>query len=632
MLPCSELSADLVQAIDQLARQPLPELLLQHGVLRQLARDALLRRLRDSVQFSPEEEPQLLSTLWEGVPADPPASLSGNWLGALPEALQGPMQQRWDQIRQQKWIEDMYRDKLEPYFLERRADLEQVVYGMIRLKQQGTAEELYLRLLDDDADFGDLASRYSQGEERFTRGLVGPMLISQPHATIRTVLQSLTVGEIHPPFRVDKWVLLVQMAHRQPARLNDATRLQLYNELFEQEVNATLDSALQELYPQLLAGHEAAPALAAEDALQLTSATLTEPQPVVAELVTTPEPTPPPPPRQSVDLPRSSSIASAAPATTVSGASSTAAASVSTPPVAPEPVPPAAPSTVPAASAPAGAAPETSEPVPRTASPTLSATAAPAAAAPVSPPEPVPSEPAPPQPAAPQASAASSAVASKDPAPAPPATPSAVPTPATPVAPAPAPAPVVPEPAPPAAPPTVPATATQAVAAPASPSQPVPLQPAATKNTESPAASPLVSESREESVASAAAQDAAPSPPRRDPPTPNTQSAPQIVVNAAGEASASGVGTGAKAGSKPQVTAEQTASQKGTVRLQGTVRSEALARPKPAPASKPTAAASPAAEATPPLQGSSPSPVAEAAAVEAVEETTASASTESEAT
>jgi len=57
---------------------------------------------------------------------------------------------------------------------------------------------------------------------------------------------------VHPPFRVDNWVLLVQMEHRQPANLSDATRLQLYNELFQKDVDATLDQSLQSLYPALL--------------------------------------------------------------------------------------------------------------------------------------------------------------------------------------------------------------------------------------------------------------------------------------------------------------------------------------------------------------------------------------------
>ncbi|QVL54206.1 MAG: peptidylprolyl isomerase [Cyanobium sp. M30B3] len=252
MLPDAHLATDLSLAIEQLAQQPFAELLLQRGILRQLASDLLLRRLRDSVTFTAAEEPLVLSRLWDGVPGDPPASLRGDWISTLPDLIQGPLRERWDQIRQQKWIETTYTDRVEPYFLERRADLEQVVYGMIRLRNQGAAEELYLRLLHDGADFGELARSHSLGEERFTRGLVGPMLISQPHASIRAVLDKLTVGEIYPPFRVDPWVLVIKMEHRQPASLNDSTRLQLYNELFQKDLESTLDSSLQRHYPTLL--------------------------------------------------------------------------------------------------------------------------------------------------------------------------------------------------------------------------------------------------------------------------------------------------------------------------------------------------------------------------------------------
>jgi parvulin-like peptidyl-prolyl isomerase len=242
--------------LEALAQKPLAELLLQQGVLRTIAQDLLLKQLRQSVTFSPEEEPVILTRLWEGVGTEPPASMAGDWISQLPEGLQVPMAQRWDQVRLQKLMEERYRDGLEPYFLERRKDLEQVVYGMIRLKNQGAAEELYLRLIDDHADFYELAKTYSLGEERFTHGLVGPMLISQPHPTIRAVLESLKVGEVHAPFRVDQWILLVRMEHRQPASLNDATRIQLLQELLQKELDESLDALLTSVYPTLLPAAE----------------------------------------------------------------------------------------------------------------------------------------------------------------------------------------------------------------------------------------------------------------------------------------------------------------------------------------------------------------------------------------
>lgn len=256
MFDCPSLESELRSRIESMASRPLAELLLQHGILRSLAQEILLGELRDAVSFSAEEEPVIIQRLWEGVEVEAPASLAGDWIAQLPEPLQLGMGQRWDQVRLQKLMETRYQDRLEPYFLERRKDLEQVVYGLIRVRNQGAAEELYLRLLDDGADFTELARTYSLGEERFTHGLVGPMLISQPHPTIRAVLESLKLGEVHAPFRVDSWVLLVRMEHRQPAGLNDPTRIQLLQELLQQELDQSLDALLAAFYPTLVAAPE----------------------------------------------------------------------------------------------------------------------------------------------------------------------------------------------------------------------------------------------------------------------------------------------------------------------------------------------------------------------------------------
>jgi len=252
MFACPILESELLGRIEALAARPLAELLLQQGILRTMAQEILLRDLREAVTFTANEEPVILSRLWEGVEGPPPTSLAGDWIANLPEPLRLGMGQRWDQVRLQKLIETRYSDRLEPYFLERRKDLEQVVYGLIRLRNQGAAEELYLRLLDDGADFTELARIHSVGEERFTHGLVGPMLITQPHPTIRAVLESLKVGDVHAPFRVEQWVLLVRMEHRQPASLNDATRIQLMQELLQQELDETLDAMLAAFYPTLV--------------------------------------------------------------------------------------------------------------------------------------------------------------------------------------------------------------------------------------------------------------------------------------------------------------------------------------------------------------------------------------------
>ena len=254
MLSAPRLPDQLRAALAACAARPLPELLLELGWLRQQARQQLLNDLRAPVAFSPEEQPRLLEQLWHGLAPAPPAdlALSGDWIAAQPPQLQPQLRQRWDWLRLQKALELRYGEQLESHFLERRADLERLVYGLIRLRHQGLADELYLRLLDDGADFRALAREHSLGDERFTHGLVGPMAAHQLNPVLRQVLSSLTVGQIHPPFQLQGWVLLLRLEHREPARLDDPTRQQLLEELLQQELEATLDQELAALYPQLL--------------------------------------------------------------------------------------------------------------------------------------------------------------------------------------------------------------------------------------------------------------------------------------------------------------------------------------------------------------------------------------------
>jgi parvulin-like peptidyl-prolyl isomerase len=194
--------ADLDAAVAQLLEQPNHQLLREHGILEQLVRTLLNRQLE-------AEQPDL-------------------------EARYGP--------------------RVEALFLERRAALEQVVFGLIRLEHLQTAEELYLRLSDDGADFGTLARQFSLGQERLSGGLVGPMPISQLHPRLAAALGPLENGELHPPVRLDPFVLLLRLEHREPASLDAQRRQQLLQELLQLEAQQTVEAQLARLNQHLDAG------------------------------------------------------------------------------------------------------------------------------------------------------------------------------------------------------------------------------------------------------------------------------------------------------------------------------------------------------------------------------------------
>ena len=262
----------LGNSVRSAAALPLEVLLEQEGILKRLAREAALAAMVSGVVFTPEETPAVIAQLWQGVQTEPPTDLHGDWLALVPSEQQQQLRQRWRELRLQKCMDVLYSHRIDSYFLERRAELERVVYGMIRVRNQGAAEELYLRLIDDAVDFSTLASAYSLGDERYTHGLVGPMPIGQPHPSIRQALTPLAVGEIAAPLRIDDWVLILRMEHREPARLTEATRQQLTTELFEADLTA------------FLAGQDLAAAAAAQlqsPAMPISTATAAPDAPIV---------------------------------------------------------------------------------------------------------------------------------------------------------------------------------------------------------------------------------------------------------------------------------------------------------------------------------------------------------------
>lgn len=118
-------------------------------------------------------------------------------------------------------------------FLERKLDLDHVIYSMIRVRDKDLIDELHQQIREGEADFSDLAPRHSEGNERFHLGRIGPVPLSVAHPLLLDRLRSAQVGQLLPPFLlVDVWVM-IRIETFLPAELNDTMRQQMIRELFD---------------------------------------------------------------------------------------------------------------------------------------------------------------------------------------------------------------------------------------------------------------------------------------------------------------------------------------------------------------------------------------------------------------
>ncbi|MCP9850459.1 peptidylprolyl isomerase [Cyanobium sp. Morenito 9A2] len=136
--------------------------------------------------------------------------------------------------RLQKALEARFLARAGARFLSRKPQLDRLVYSLLRVQDPGLARELYLRIAEGEAEFSDLAVRYSQGPEKESRGIVGPVPLAQAHPHLVERLRSAAVGVVLEPFQVESWWLVVRLESQTDASLDEATRRQMAAELLEE--------------------------------------------------------------------------------------------------------------------------------------------------------------------------------------------------------------------------------------------------------------------------------------------------------------------------------------------------------------------------------------------------------------
>ena len=151
--------------------------------------------------------------------------------------------------------QQLFLEEVELRFLERKTDLDEIRYSLIRVRDGNLAFELHQRLIDEESDFGDLAKTFSEGPERESQGQVGPFPLNQAHPSLVEKLRASAPGELWKPFFVDEVWIILRLDDWSGARLDEDTRLQLLEELFQEWLNQRTQTVLYGEQPAPLPLH-----------------------------------------------------------------------------------------------------------------------------------------------------------------------------------------------------------------------------------------------------------------------------------------------------------------------------------------------------------------------------------------
>lgn len=136
-----------------------------------------------------------------------------------------------------EWCKNKFKDELSSYYLKRKDDLDAVIYSLIRIKEENFANEIYLRIKDDNIKFSDLAGEFSEGVEKQSGGIIGPVTINNSHPKISHLLKISEENQLWPPIYIDNWWIILRLEKKMITTLDKKIRLKLSLELGEKYIS-----------------------------------------------------------------------------------------------------------------------------------------------------------------------------------------------------------------------------------------------------------------------------------------------------------------------------------------------------------------------------------------------------------
>jgi len=206
-----------MQALTALDSQAI-ELLKRHNLWQQLVRAEVVAAAVGEEPLSDEDRDQALAQQLQRSGHPDLASLEAQLLE------QGINPEHW------RW------QVAEARFLARKEQLDRVVSSLLRVKDPFLARELYLQISGGEAHFADLAAQWAEGPERGTKGIVGPVPLTQAHPALAERLRTTKPGQLMEPFQIADWWLVARLERYEPARFDDAIAQQMTQELFQEWV------------------------------------------------------------------------------------------------------------------------------------------------------------------------------------------------------------------------------------------------------------------------------------------------------------------------------------------------------------------------------------------------------------
>ena len=144
-------------------------------------------------------------------------------------------------IRKSLWIEWCIKEFSHDILVEfnnKKSNFDLITYQLIRTKNKNLSNEIYFKLTEDNESFEDLSFQFSEGRERNTKGIVGPVRANLPHPKLLDFLRNSNVGIINPPIEIENWWIICKLKKIEHAKLDYLLKAKISLELGNKYINS----------------------------------------------------------------------------------------------------------------------------------------------------------------------------------------------------------------------------------------------------------------------------------------------------------------------------------------------------------------------------------------------------------
>ena len=107
------------------------------------------------------------------------------------------------------WCIEKYKHQLSDYYISKKNELDMFFYSEIKVESKDLADELYIRIKEEESNFEEIAYEFSEGDEKYIKGRIGPVMIKNVETSISSLLKIGYINQLWQPKKINgNWYIL----------------------------------------------------------------------------------------------------------------------------------------------------------------------------------------------------------------------------------------------------------------------------------------------------------------------------------------------------------------------------------------------------------------------------------------